>query len=728
MFEILSRELSKEKLFDELLSIVYEQGYSSEQISLLTQAYELARESHQGQIRKSGEEYITHPIKVTILLTQLQVDIHTLCAGLLHDVLEDTECAEETIKKTFGEQTLLLVQGVTKLSKIKFQSQRENQAENFRKLVLAIAEDVRVLIIKLADRMHNIHTLKHLNEEKQKRIARETVEIFAPLANRFGLNFFKWRLEDIAFKYLEPEAYKDIEKIVSENRKTREHYLGKIQKLIEDKVYLVTPNVEVTGRVKHFYSIYNKLKRLNSDEIFDLLALRVIVNKESQCYEVLGIIHDLFKPLPGRFKDYIALPKTNGYSSLHTTVIGPDKKIVEIQIRTPEMHHIAEYGIAAHWKYKESGESVKTRSQYDNSISSLKQKLLTLQNELPDVDEYNEAIKIDLFSDEIFAFSPKGDVFPLPRGATPIDFAYHVHTEIGDKCIGAKVNNRQVTLSTQLKNGDIVQIQTAKNATPSPDWINIAKSNSTRSRIKQWFKKNCRDEYIITGLARVTELVGGKAAYDELNRDNAFDKLAEVLSLKDKDDVFLRLGVGEITHSQVIGRLRNLGYFQKEQESFRAIAAANKQEKQEEAQITELKEFKHSFAKCCHPLPGEDIKGIIVKTKGIVIHKADCSNISNLPEERFMPISWDNAQTEKIFSVAIEIECMDRVGITRDIFDKIAQHKVNITDMRNFKSEQTGMSILRLNVEINSIQTLDKMLTSICSLSDVMRANRLFNN
>ena len=718
-------------LFQELIQMLKEQGRPDEDLVKINHAFEMARIYHESQTRKSGEPYIIHPLNVAVTLSRLNTDTETICAGLLHDVLEDTTITYDEIKEKFGKEVLKIVEGVTKLNRLNFLSKRQELAENFRKLFLAIASDVRVVLVKLADRLHNMSTLEHLSPQKQKDIASETMEIFAPLANRFGLNYFKWRLEDLAFKYLNPDDYRRIEEIVRENRNTREAYLNRIVKLIGFELDEMGMKAEIKGRVKHFYSIYTKIKRLNSEEIFDLLAVRIVVEKERQCYEVLGIIHDIFQPLPGRFKDYIAIPKSNMYRSLHTTVIGPDKKLIEVQIRTHEMHQIAEFGIAAHWKYKEKGASVASTNEYDTKLSALREKFLELQKELPEAHEYKDAVQIDIFSDEIFIFSPKGDVFCLPKGSTPVDFAYYVHTEIGNHCIGAKVNEKLVSLSHVLKNGDIVFIQTSKSAHPSTDWLSLVKSNSAKAKIRYWLRKNRRSQYVEEGIKIAIEGIG-RNQFDDLQKRGAFLEISSAIGWNSEEELFFRLGTADISLNQLIGRLKNKQLIEKEQQETAAVQGklplldelATKKAAPT-GSVQELKKFLHSFAKCCQPIPGEEIIGVISRGRGIIVHKTDCPNVKDVEQERLIRVSWGEADMYgQNFTTTLEIECIDRIGISRDILDKIANEKINVLDVRVMTRPSKNIAVIRLSIQIASLKSLNLLISSISLLSDVIQVKR----
>ena len=728
---IVPAKSSLEEVWQNLLNNLHKLKRPESEIEIITQAFILAKEGHKTQFRKSGEPYIIHPVNVGLILTQLDADAETICAGLLHDTLEDTPVKASEIEKQFGIEVKDLVEGVTKLNKLSFASKQEIQAENFRKMFVAIAADMRVVLVKLADRLHNMKTLESMTLPKQQEIARETLDIFAPLANRFGLGHLKWQLEDLAFRYLKNEDYRNIEKMVNENRGEREDYLAELIESLKVELAKAGIKAEIKGRAKHFYSIYEKLEKLQTEEIFDLLAVRVIVERERQCYEILGIVHDMFSPIPGRFKDYIAIPKSNLYQSLHTTVIGPKQKLFEIQIRTADMHRIAEFGLAAHWKYKEDGKSTKSNSNYDQQFSQLRQKLVDMQLELPDANDYKKAVQLDIFADEIFVLSPKGDIYRLPKNSTPIDFAYYVHSQIGDRCIGAKVNDRLVSLSSKLRNGDIIEIQTSKNAHPSLDWLGFIQSSSAKSKIKQWFKKNRRDEYIQSGFSMLSEAIS-KSVLDDLIKKGIIKQISAKMGLNSDDELFVRLASGDISTVQIISRLKNDGHLLTKESNHK-----NKEEKDKDkedylikkptpkSEIQSLKDLMHSFSKCCQPIPGENIVGLISKGRGIVIHRQDCPNLKGLEESRLMDISWgDNSKNEQCFSSTLEVECVDRIGISRDILDKIANAKLNILDVRVITRPTKHTALVRVAVEVQNIVILEKLIQSIKKLSDVIEIKR----
>ncbi|MDJ0572105.1 MAG: bifunctional (p)ppGpp synthetase/guanosine-3',5'-bis(diphosphate) 3'-pyrophosphohydrolase, partial [Pleurocapsa sp. MO_192.B19] len=534
-----------------------EQSESDE--TLICRAFNFAYQLHEGQYRKSGEPYIAHPIAVASLLRDLGGDSVTIAAGFLHDVVEDTEVTPEEIEEMFGVQVRQLVEGVTKLSKFNFSSTTERQAENFRRMFLAMATDIRVIVVKLADRLHNMRTLDHLKPEKQRRISQETREIFAPLANRLGIGRFKWELEDLCFKYLEPEAYEEIKALIAERRADREARITQVTETLRSRLEQLKVNVvELKGRPKHLYGIYQKMQRQQKEfsQIYDIAAFRIIVETNEECYRALAVVHDAFKPIPGRFKDYIGLPKPNRYQSLHTTVVGSNGRPIEIQIRTMEMHHIAEYGIAAHWKYKETGSSNIKVSSEDNKFTWLRQ-LLEWQKDLSDAQEYMESVKDNLFEDDVYVFTPDGDVIALAQGATPVDFAYRIHSEIGNHMKGARVNGRWSVLSKPLENGDIVEIVTQKNSHPSLDWLNFVVSPTARNRIRQWYKRSHRDENIARG-KELLEKEMGKSGFDSLLKSEPMQIAAQRCNYQSVEDLLAALGYGEITQNHVVNRLRDV--------------------------------------------------------------------------------------------------------------------------------------------------------------------------
>ncbi|OGI20375.1 MAG: hypothetical protein A3B68_02495 [Candidatus Melainabacteria bacterium RIFCSPHIGHO2_02_FULL_34_12] len=683
------------------------------ELERVKKALEFACKLHRGQERISKEPYITHPISVAEILIDLNCDTDTICAGLLHDTLEDTDIDVLKLEAEFGPKISQLVEGVTKLGKLNFISTQEHQAENFRKMLMAIAVDLRVVLVKIADRLHNMKTLGHLPPEKQKRIAKETLDIFAPLANRFGLNKAKNELEDLSFFYLDPEKFKEVEGLVIGDREYSEKKIKEIIEKIKTELSKSEIHAEIYGRPKHLYSIYKKMKRLDSKELYDLLGIRIIVERERQCYEVMGIIHDLFSPIPGKFKDYIAIPKTNLYQSLHTAVVGPHGRPVEIQIRTEEMHQIAEYGIAAHWKYKETGSHKKADDIYDEKLSWIRQ-LIDWQRELKDPEEFVDAVKLDFFSDEVFILTPKGEVIDLPRDSTPVDFAYKIHTDVGNRCIGAKVNGRIVPLDTKLKTGDIIEIITGKNAHPSLDWLNYVVTSSGKNKIRQWFKKQHRDIHIDQG-KKLIESAFGEDKADQIMASEEFLQAVQKLNRPSKEDLLASLGCGDITISQLKGKLKDI--LPQEEENIQIVPPKTEEE------IAALDGMMHHLAKCCSPLPGEQIVGMVSKGKGIIVHRYDCQNLDTVEEDRIIQIQWQGSK-EKAYSAALEIECIDRVGISRDILNKIADEKINVRDLRVIARTSNDTAVIKIVVEVIDLYDLRKIMASIGRVSDVLNVFR----
>ena len=619
----------------ENLILKIEQYNPQADMKQIIKAYNFAESAHEGQYRNSGEKFFIHPYNVAMILADLNMDTSTIIAGLLHDVLEDTDVTYETLAEEFGEEVANLVEGVTKLKKLNYKTKQESQAENLRKMVVAMAKDIRVIIIKLADRLHNMRTLEYMSDEKKKEKALETLEIYAPLAHRLGISKIKWELEDLSLRYLDPEGYYDLVDKVSKQRKEREAYIQFIIDMLKTKIDEMEIPCEISGRPKSFYSIYRKMvyQNKNFEQIFDLTAIRVIVDTVKDCYGVLGIVHTMWKPIPGRFKDYIAMPKPNMYQSLHTTVIGPQGEPFEVQIRTWEMHRTAEYGIAAHWKYKEG--TIKA-DNFDEKLTWLRQ-MLEWQKEMKDPKEFMESLKIDFFTDEVFVFTPKGDVINLPNGSTPIDFAYRVHTAVGNNCVGAKVDGRIVPLDYKLKNGNIVEVITSANSTgPSRDWLKIVKSSQAKSKIRQWFKREERDLNIVKGkdiLEKEVKRQGYKLT--EMLKEDWLKSIASKLSLSSVDDLYAGLGYGSITLSQVIPKLKEFhkDYYKLRDEKNLLESNSNVYAPKKENRFTQgvtvkgVDNIKVRFSKCCNPVPGDEIVGYITRGRGVSVHRKDCPNI-----------------------------------------------------------------------------------------------------
>ena len=708
--------------------------------NLICRAFNFAYQLHEGQYRKSGEPYIAHPIAVASLLRDLGGDSVTIAAGFLHDVVEDTEVTPEEIEEMFGSQVRQLVEGVTKLSKFNFSSTTERQAENFRRMFLAMATDIRVIVVKLADRLHNMRTLDHLKPEKQRRISQETREIFAPLANRLGIGRFKWELEDLCFKYLEPEAYEEIKALIAERRADREARIAQVTEKLRSRLEQLKVNViELKGRPKHLYGIYQKMQRQQKEfsQIYDIAAFRIIVETNEECYRSLAVVHDAFKPIPGRFKDYIGLPKPNRYQSLHTTVVGSNGRPIEIQIRTMEMHHIAEYGIAAHWKYKETGASDTKFSSEDNKFTWLRQ-LLEWQKDLSDAQEYMESVRDNLFEDDVYVFTPDGDVIALAQGATPVDFAYRIHSEIGNHMKGARVNGRWSVLSKPLENGDIVEIVTQKNSHPSLDWLNFVVSPTARNRIRQWYKRSHREENIARG-KELLEKEMGKSGFDALLKSEPMQIVAQRCNYHSVEDLLSALGYGEITQNQVVNRLRDVV---KEQQP---VEEAEVKEKVEISRYTPSQTEKpnsgkspiigvegllYHIAGCCKPLPGESIIGVVtLSSRGISIHRQGCHNVDKVPGERIVPVSWNTGSEEGkplTYPVDIQIEAMDRVGVLKDILARLSDRGINIRNA-GVKTSPNQPALISLSLDIRDRQQLEYVFQRIRSMSDTLNIRRVID-
>lgn len=694
-------------------------------MDMVDKAYNLAFEAHKEQKRDSGEPYIIHPIEVATILAELGMDTSTIVAGLLHDVIEDTEYTYDDIKNLFGEEVANLVSGVTKITKMEYKSKEEQQADNFRKMLLAMADDIRVIIIKLADRLHNMRTLKYRKKEKQKKTAMETLDIYAPLAHRLGISKIKWELEDLSFRYLHEEEYYDLVKQVAEKRTEREIYIKKIIEEMYNKLEEAGIDSDIDGRPKHFFSIYKKMvtKNKSIEQIFDLTAIRVLVNTVKDCYEVLGIVHTIYKPIPGRFKDYIAMPKPNMYQSLHTTVIGPQGKTFEIQIRTFEMHRTAEYGIAAHWKYKEGDNNGETKEKNFESKLVWLRDMLEFQKETADAQEFIEGFKIDLFTDEIFLFTPKGVVIDLPNGATPIDFAYRIHTDIGNKCVGAKVNGKIVPLDYKLKTGEIVEVLTSNNAKgPNMDWLNIAKSNQAKSKIRSWFKKAKKEENISKGKELFEkELKKQGVHFADIAKGETYEKFVKRNNINGMDDLYALIGLGAISASSFIWKLKDENQSKDEkviEENTNKIiedniskAQRNKIDQTVGITVKGVDNLMIRFAKCCNPVPGDDIMGYITKGRGISVHRADCGNLKNLIMEdgdKVVDVSWGTSNG-RAYIAEIQVKAEDRSGLLTDIMGIISELNLQLNAL-NAKSAKGSMAYVNIKVKIDTVELLKDLM------------------
>ncbi|OSB09477.1 RelA/SpoT family protein [Paraclostridium bifermentans] len=714
-------------------------------LDLIEKAYYYGKKAHEGQLRKSGEPYFIHPIAVANILCDMELDMQTIAAGLLHDVVEDTEFTYEDIKNDFGEEIADLVDGVTKLGQIKYKSKEETQAENLRKMFLAMSKDIRVILIKLADRLHNMRTLKFMPPEKAKAKATETLEIYGGIASRLGIYKVKWELEDIALRYIDSDGYYDLVEKVAKKRSQREAYIERIVHILKEKFDEVNINCDIYGRPKHFYSIYRKMKNKHKDfeEIYDLMAVRIIVNSVKDCYAVLGMVHTLWKPIPGRFKDYIAMPKPNMYQSLHTIVVGPDGEPLEIQIRTNEMHNIAEYGIAAHWKYKEGKTTVK-ESKLEEKLQWLRQ-MMEWEKDLKDPQEFMDALKDDVFNSQVYVFTPKGDVIELPAGSTPIDFAYRVHTNVGNKCVGAKINGRIVTLDYKLQNGNIVEILTSANSSgPSRDWINIVQTPNAKSKIRQWFKKERREENIERG-SLILEKEFKK--YSIPTKDPIIEKymlqMARKFNQPTVGDLVATIGYGGIMPSQIVPKVKELyekDHVKKSSE-IKVVDDINKHSIGEQEYTKKRKKSSPQgiivkgvdnilvrFAKCCNPIPGDEIIGYITKGRGVAVHRKDCPN-SNLDNDyfknRLVEVSWENSNNAK-FEAEIQIQAEDRRGIINDITHIVAIEKVSLNGINARKGKLNIVSV-NLLVEVDSIETLTLLMKKVRAIPGVEDIYRVIN-
>lgn len=708
--------MSDLETFKEIKELLIAQKHSQEDIEQVEKAYRFAKKLHDGQFRASGEPYIIHPVEVAKILAGLEVDTHTLIAAFLHDVLEDTDTKPETIEELFGSDVLNLVQGVTKLGKLQFKSKEERQAENFRRLFIAMANDIRVIFLKLADRLHNMRTLNFMEPEKQKKIAKETLDIFAPLANRLGIYKIKAELEDLSLRYLEPEKYYEIAQLVAQTKADREETVNLLIDKISKDVQKNGINAQITGRAKHYYSIYAKMKRQNIafNDLYDITAVRVIVDTVKECYEVLGLIHSQFKPIPGRFKDYIAMPKGNMYQSLHTSVIGPRSKPLEVQIRTWKMHQVAEYGIAAHWRYKEKG-SQKADNASDMKFSWM-HKLVEYDKEMKNAEDYVKSVKLDLFSDQVFAFTPNGDVLDLPKDATPVDFSYRIHSDVGHKTVGALVNGRIVPLNTKLNNGDIVEILTSKTPAPRLDWLTFVVTKQASQKIRQWFKKNKREEHVNIGKTNLEHELT-KAVFDECLKNGEFDKVAKSMNYQSAEDLFAALGYGETTLTKVINKVRK-PIEKKPEDSFHASGRKNSQK-----DIIGLEGLLYSFARCCSPIPGEPIVGVVTRAKGVTVHRVDCKTLETIPHERLMDIHWAGVNTNKTYTTTIRIETAEKLGLLKDVIAAVSDNNANIVNA-NIKTKN-HVGIIELGIELDNIDTFKKVVTCIQSLPDVFSVKRI---
>ena len=709
--------------------------HPDDDMDLVRRAYAFSEQAHREQRRKSGDPYFVHPCAVAVILADLMLDATTIAAGLLHDCVEDVECVTtQTIREMFGQDVELLVDGVTKLSKLNFSSREEQQAESLRKMFLAMAKDIRVVLIKLADRLHNMRTLKYQKPERQVPIARETLDIYAPLAHRLGVYTIKWELEDLALRYIDPDGYYDLVAKVGMRREEREKLIASVTRQLQDSLRKTGIKAEIEGRPKHFYSIYKKMKSQNKtfDQINDLIAIRVLVNTQQDCYYVLGVVHTLWPQVPGRFKDYISVPKANMYQSLHTTVVNQGRPF-EVQIRTFEMHRTAEYGIAAHWRYKEG----KQIDELDTKLSWLR-RILDWQSEARDSSDFGELLKFDLFADEVFVFTPKGDVISLPRGATPLDFAYRIHSAVGNRCIGAKVNGRIVPLSSSLETGDFVEVMTSQASHgPSRDWLNIVKTSEAKAKIRAWLKKEEREENIVKG-KEMLAAEAKKAGYTmaQLTKADILEPVFKRYSLSSLDDLYATIGFGGLSTLQLLNRLAEE---YKKQNRAEAPPLPIAEKPAEEAKKPAPSSSSNGvivkgesgmlvrFARCCNPLPGDEIVGYITRGRGVSVHRADCVNLKDagVEPERMIEVEWESSGAGS-YEADIQMLCYDHAGLFAEISLMFASQNVPVTAVtaHTVKNKQ-GLCTMNMTIVIKTTQQLDKLLRDLQKRPDVIEVFRV---
>ncbi len=697
--------------------------------ALLLRVYEYAQKAHAGQVRESGEPYFTHPCQVATILMDMEMDTATIAAGLLHDVVEDTDTVIEQVRELFGPEIALIVDGLTKMGKVEYQSREERKAESIRKMLLAMSEDIRVILVKLADRLHNMRTLDVCPREKQLSVAHETQDIFAPLAHRLGIFRIKWELEDLSLKFIDPEGYALVERSLDEERSSRLEEINQIIAYIDERLKESGITATIEGRLKHYASIYRKMKQQHKtiEQIYDLLAVRVIVDNVKDCYGVLGIVHTLWRPLPGRFKDYIAVPKPNLYQSLHTTLIGRGGAPFEVQIRTWDMHRTAEYGIAAHWKYKET----QTDAKFDDKLAWLRQ-ILEWQNETRDAREFMDTLKMDLFNSEVFVFTPKGDVVDLPRGATPIDFAYMIHSAVGNKCVGAKVNGKMVNLNSELKTGDIVEIITSNTSRgPSRDWLNVVVTPQARNKIRTWFKKEYKDENIEKGQDMLEEAAKRAGfVFGELLKPDWLNKVFKKFTLNSVEDMYAAVGYGGISTGQILQRLA--AEYRKEQKAQRAEIVqtapdTHAKKKDTDSRGIVVKGHKGMlvrFAQCCNPVPHDEIVGFITRGRGVSVHRKNCTNILDISSDpsRFIDVAWeDDAASD--YRARLQLQAYDRPGLVVEIYKVIDANDAQMIEF-NAKVNAKGVASMALLVQIKDKQQLEALAKGFRKMPEMIDVYR----
>jgi GTP pyrophosphokinase len=700
------------------------QNHPEADTSLIEKAYIFSAKAHEGQIRRSGEPYLSHPLEVAYLLAKMGMGPITVSCGLLHDTVEDTSATLDELEDYFGEQVTDIVNGITRLSQLSFGDKQTQQAEYIRKMILSMSHDIRVLLVKLADRVHNMRTLGAMEPRKQKRTARETMDIYAPLAGRLGMFRLKAELEDLAFFYLEPDLYQQIHEGITSKKGEREKYIQEICQLLRDKLQEAGIKGEVSGRLKHYYSIYRKLQaqQITLNELYDLLAFRIIVRTVGDCYETLGLVNNLFRPVPGRLKDYIGLPKANMYQSIHTTVIGPYGERMEIQIRTDDMHRVAEEGIAAHWSYKE-------RRAYQakdvKRFTWLKQ-MVDLQKDLTSPREFLDGVRMDLYTEEVYVFTPRGEVKELPRGATPVDFAYAIHSEVGNRCQGAKVNGRMVPLRYELQNGETVEILTSPHQHPSRDWLKFVKTTRARSKIRQWLKAAEQEQSLALGKDMLDRELrkSGSSLHKLLREGDDLKKVAQELSFVRVDDLLAAVGHGKVSPGQVATRLFRLTAPPPPPEESALEAEIKKPPKDEGAlRIKDLDDFLVRLANCCQPIPGDHITGYITKGKGVAIHRSDCPALARTETFRHIPAQWDGGPTSRLYPVSIQVVSMDKPGLLADITGAFKAAEVNVTKA-SVETTQDQRGIAKFTIQVRDVDHLDKVEAALKRLKEVISVRR----
>ena len=734
---------SPDVLYNELISSVLKYHPSTD-ISMIEKAYRIARDAHEGQLRKSGEPYIIHPLSVALILADLELDKETIVAGLLHDVVEDTVMTSEEIRQEFGDEVELLVDGVTKLGQLNYSADKvEVQAENLRKMFLAMAKDIRVILIKLADRLHNMRTLKYKKPEKQKEKARETMDIYAPIAQRLGISKIKVELDDLALKYLEPEVYYDLVEKIALRKSAREAFVQEIVKEVGAHIAEAGIKAQIDGRVKHFFSIYKKMvnQEKTLDQIYDLFAVRIIVDTVKDCYAALGVIHEMYKPIPGRFKDYIAMPKPNMYQSLHTTLIGPNGQPFEIQIRTFEMHRTAEYGIAAHWKYKEASDGKKPVSQQEEEKLSWLRQILEWQRDMSDNREFMSLLKsdLDLFAESVYCFTPAGDVKNLPNGSTPVDFAYSIHSAVGNKMIGARVNGKLVNIDYVIQNGDRIEILTSQNSKgPSRDWLKIVKSTQAKNKINQWFKNERKEDNIIKGKELLNNYCKTKnITLSNLLKPEYMEGVTRKYGFRDWDAALAAIGHGGLKEGQVVNKLLELynKHEKKEITDETIIEAANANDKVRISKskggivVKGIHDVAVRFSKCCSPVPGDEIVGYVTRGRGVSIHRTDCVNIIHLSDEervRLIDAEWqqpDAVESNARYTAEIKIFGHNRTGLLVDVVKILTEKKIDVASV-NTRTNKQGMATISLSFEVQGREELNQLIEKIRQVESVVDIER----